>query len=206
MPSFRGTLGYGNEFARKNVQCQGIDDLTDITDALECLKKRKIVAPGVKFGIFGGSYGGYMTMKSICGGQGPFSSGVAMYGFSSGRWMSYETGDFTYEDEYGCHRDTWPAPDGDLAGDVFPFLSTIVTPCLLLHGLDDNICPPSQSRVVYQSLVERSIPTGLVEYPGEGHGFEKTNNRKDRDQRTLAWFLATMPPDDASKAAAAPAP
>ena len=61
-------------------------------------------------------------------------------------------------------------------------------PCLLLHGQDDDICPISQSLVAYRVLRSRGVPTGLVAYPGEKHGFAKPANRRDRDRRMLFWF------------------
>ena len=146
-----------------------------------------------------------MTLKAVCGGQeSPFAAGVALYGFSHGRWMTYETGDFTYEDEYDGPHTRWPVPRETIDGDVFSHMVTIERPLLMLHGQIDGICPPSQSRVVYHCLAERSIPTGLVEYPGEGHGFHKDTNRTDRDRRVLQWFLAHMPPQPECQAKARP--
>ena len=37
-----------------------------------------------------------------------FACGVAMYGFVMNRWMSYEGGDYTWEDEYFGDREQWP--------------------------------------------------------------------------------------------------
>ena len=105
--------------------------------------------------------------------------------------MTLETGDFTYEDEYIAPV-TWPM-EGDWVGcDVFSHLHDIDTPTLLLHGDRDPICTLSQSQIVYGALKHRGIDTGLVVYPGEGHGFRKPKNREDCAQRTLAWFRAYL--------------
>ena len=65
---------------------------------------------------------------------------------------------------------------------------------LLMHGEDDDICPLSQSLVAFRSLHTRGVPTGLITYPGEGHGFNQPVHRRDRCRRVLAWFLQFMPP------------
>ena len=124
-----------------------------------------------------------------------FRAAVAQYGFVHNRWMSYETADFTYEDEYIGGREVWPlaAHSTAQAGDVFDSLHCIDVPTLFLHGLEDNICPPSQSRVAFNMLRSRGVPTGLVEYPGEGHGFDCPDNQRDRDRRLLLWFLHHLP-------------
>ena len=72
--------------------------------------------------------------------------------------------------------------------------STLMTPTLLLHGEADDVCLPSQSKVAYHALRAAGVPTGLVLYPAEPHGFKRPANRADRDRRMLGWFLAYMPP------------
>ncbi len=45
------------------------------------------------------------------------------------------------------------------------------TPMLLLHGTDDDTVPIDQSRVMRDAMVAASVPVGLMELPGQGHGF-----------------------------------
>merc|ERR1712176_1592037 len=62
-------------------------------------KLKGTITPG-KTGIWGGSYGGYMTIRAMSTAPERFAAGVALYGFVHNRWMTYEGGDFTWEDEY----------------------------------------------------------------------------------------------------------
>eukprot|EP00049_Salpingoeca_infusionum_P009925 m.168781 g.168781 ORF g.168781 m.168781 type:complete len:650 (-) comp14483_c2_seq1:53-2002(-) len=199
MPLFRGTLGYGNDFAQANIGCQGQEssDLGDILAAIEYLR-----TAGYDFkdnvGIFGGSYGGYMTMQCLATTK-AFKAGVAMYGFIHGRFMSLEGGDFTWEDEY-VGAQSWPLTADTTASDVFHNLGNITQPTLFLHGDDDPICMKSGSIVAYRALATRGIPTGCVLYPGEGHGFDQPQHQRDRDIRTVQWFLTHLPlPDKPSE-------
>jgi hypothetical protein len=90
-----------------------------------------------------------------------FAAGVAMYGFVHNRWMTLEGGDFTWEEEY-LGQLKWPLSEHDQRSDVFNQIHLIDKPLLLIHGADDDICPPSQSRVVFNSLYRRGVPTGMV--------------------------------------------
>ena len=106
----------------------------------------------------------------------------------------------TLQKEYFGERETWPVPEAQTAADTFARLKDITSPLLLMHGKDDDICPLSQSYPVYNSLSTRGVPTGMVIYPGEGHGFDRPRNKKDSLRRTLAWFLAFLPPNAAAAA------
>uniref|UniRef100_A0A7S1RB44 Peptidase S9 prolyl oligopeptidase catalytic domain-containing protein n=1 Tax=Alexandrium catenella TaxID=2925 RepID=A0A7S1RB44_ALECA len=84
--------------------------------------------------------------------------------------------------------DVWPLPKEMEASDVFNGLHRIQKPLLLMHGEKDDICQLSQSQVVFHMLEKQRVPTGLVVYPGEGHGFDEPAHRQDRDRRMLAWW------------------
>lgn len=189
-PAFRGSVGFGDDFLGANIGCQGEKDLDDILTGMDRLVEMGI-ADADRFGIFGGSYGGYMTLRAVAVTD-RFRAGVALYGFIENRRMTLETGDFTYEDEYIAPV-TWPMKSDSVGADVFSHLHAIDAPTLLLHGDQDPICTLSQSQIVYGALEHRGVKTGLVVYPGEGHGFRKPENRRDCAQRTLAWFIDYLP-------------
>ena len=81
-----------------NIDCQGIDDLADVTTGIEALEASGVVTPGVKCGIYGGSYGGYMSFAAISFSE-RFDCGIPQFGFIDNRTMSLITGDYTYEEE-----------------------------------------------------------------------------------------------------------
>mmetsp|Transcript_87472 Transcript_87472/g.192131 ORF Transcript_87472/g.192131 Transcript_87472/m.192131 type:complete len:771 (-) Transcript_87472:171-2483(-) len=259
MPLFRGTLGFGDAFAMGNIGSQGSvkGDLGDILAGLDYLQNAHARLKGSihpsRTGIFGGSYGGYMTLRAMSEASDRFGAGVALYGFVHNRWMSYQGGDFTYEDEYlvppplpveeaqafemelvveeadsakpdttpsgtaspaarplssardrnpsmvSCSSqgasDVWPLPKEMEKSDVFNGLHRIGKPLLLMHGEKDDICPLSQSEVAFHMMEKMNVPTGLVVYPGEGHGFDLPEHQQDRDRRMLAWFAEHLEGD-----------
>jgi dienelactone hydrolase len=189
-PAFRGSLGFGDDFAQGNIACQGRDDLADIITGIDFLIDEGL-ADEDRVGIFGGSYGGYMTLRALAA-TNRFRAGVALYGFIDNRRMTLETGDFTYENEYVAPL-SWPITDAIRKGDVFPILGDITSPLLLMHGDKDPICPVSESLVTGRALEAQGVPVGVVVYPGEGHGFRRRRNQRDCARRMLAWFLNYIP-------------
>jgi dipeptidyl aminopeptidase/acylaminoacyl peptidase len=107
--------------------------------------------------------------------------------------IRYEGGDNTWEDEYLGNKTRWPLGEEDQNSDVYNHLASITSPLLLMHGEDDDICPLSQSLVAYRVLQQSGVPTGLVVYPKEKHGFDKPEHRQDRDRRMLCWLAQYMP-------------
>lgn len=190
-PAFRGSLGFGDAFAQGNIGCQGEADLVDILSGIEYLANSGWFNVS-RVGIFGGSYGGYLTLRALAITD-RFLTGVALYGFVDIRRVTMETGDFTYETEYMAPI-TWPIKKEVRKSDVFSHLGKIQVPLLMLHGDKDQICPVSESIVTYRALVDLGIQVSLVVYPEEGHGFKKKVNQQDSARRTLAWFLEHIPP------------
>ena len=54
-------------------------------------------------------------------------------------------------------------------------LDKISSPVLLLQGKDDKVVPPAQSEKIYLKLKEKNIPTKLILFDEEGHGFRKAS-------------------------------
>ena len=110
------------------------------------------VHPEAEVGIFGGSYGGYMTLRALSMVPDRFTAGVAMYGFLMNRWMTFEGGDMTWETEYIGDPNRWPLTDDMQQHDVFDKLANVASPVLFIHGEADDICPLSQSFVAFRVL------------------------------------------------------
>ena len=71
---------------------------------------------------------------------------------------------------------------------VVNYVDRVTTPTLILYGAQDVRVPPPQGREFYFALKERGIPTQLVMYPREGHGFREPDHERDRWQRSMEWF------------------
>jgi dipeptidyl aminopeptidase/acylaminoacyl peptidase len=184
-PNPRGSYGQGETFTRANVKDFGGGDLKDILAGLDKITADHPVDTN-RIGITGWSYGGYMTMWTVTQTH-RFRAAVAGAGIAD--WLSY----------YGENSiDEWMIPyfgasvydDRSVYAKSSPieYIKNVKTPTLILVGERDGECPAPQSFEFWHALAALHVPTKLVVYPGEGHGFHDQKHKLDRMRRTLAWF------------------
>ncbi len=185
LPNPRGSYGQGEAFTRANVRDFGGGDLRDILAGVDAVERQAPV-DNHRLGIFGHSYGGFMTMWAVTHTT-RFAGAVAGAGIAN--WISY----------YGQNGiDQWMIPFfGASAYDdpaVYVRASPLTTihaartPTLIYAAERDLECPPAQSVEFWHALKEVAVPTTLVIYAGEGHRLRQATSIHDREQRTLAWF------------------
>lgn len=190
MPNPRGSFGQGEAFTQANRKDFGYGDLRDILAGVDAVLAKYSVDPN-RVGITGWSYGGYMTMFAVTQTH-RFRAAVAGAGISD--WLSY----------YGENSiDQWMIPyfgasvydDPKVYAKSSPidFAKNANTPTLLLVGDRDGECPAPQSFEFWHALRDHHVPTRLVVYPNEGHGFADPNHRFDVQQRAIDWFARYMP-------------
>jgi dipeptidyl aminopeptidase/acylaminoacyl peptidase len=80
-------------------------------------------------------------------------------------------------DDYEMHRSRSP----------MAHVKRVKTPTLLVHGLLDLDAPPQQSIEFYQALKHFRVPSQLVLYPREPHGFEERDHQIDLYCRIGEW-------------------
>jgi len=184
-PNPRGSYGGGEAFTRANVRDFGGGDLRDIVSGLDAVAGILPVDPK-RIGIFGWSYGGYMTMWALTQ-TSRFKAAVAGAGLSD--WLSY----------YGTNGiDTWMLPffgksvydDPAVYAKSSPitFIKNVHTPALMLGGAQDDEVPITQSYEYWHALKDLHVPAQLVVYPGEGHLFYKPADQIDAFRRIAGWF------------------
>lgn len=190
MPNPRGSYGQGEKFTQANIKDFGYGDLRDILAGLDTIEKRLPVDPN-RIGLTGWSYGGFMTMFDITQTH-RFKAAVAGAGISN--WQSY----------YGENSiDQWMIPFFGASvyddpavyakSSAINFIKQIKTPTLVVVGDRDGECPAPQSFEFWHALKAQGVPTRLVVYPDEGHGFRNPDHRKDVLVRAIEWFEQYMP-------------
>jgi len=68
----------------------------------------------------------------------------------------------------------------------------IKCPVIIFQGAEDAVVPPAQSETMYNSLVERKIPTAYLLFPGEQHGFRKAENVARSLEAQLYFFSKVL--------------
>ena len=185
LPNPRGSYGQGAAFVRANVKDFGGGDLSDILAGIDAAE-REAPIDDKRLGIYGHSYGGFMTMWTVTHSQ-RFRAAVAGAGIAN--WISY----------YGQNGiDQWMIPYfGASAYDdprTYDRLSPIrairdaKTPTLLYVGERDVETPAAQSLEFWHGLRAMNVPTELVIYQDEGHGIRQPDHIADQEKRMLGWF------------------
>lgn len=185
MPNPRGSYGQGEAFVQANRKDFGYGDLRDVLAGVDAIEKNHPVDDR-RLGLTGWSYGGFMTMFGVTQTQ-RFRAAVAGAGISN--WQSY----------YGQNLiDQWMKPYFGASvyddpavyakSSAINFIKQVRTPTLVVVGERDAETPAPQSFEFWHALRAQGVPTSLVVYPGEGHGFARDASRRDVLARALAWF------------------
>jgi dipeptidyl aminopeptidase/acylaminoacyl peptidase len=163
--NYRGTSGYGARFREApNVGATGAAELNDILAAANYLRGRPDVDPK-RIGIWGGSYGGYLTGLALSRASDLFKAGVIVNGAHemNANIRSSVSSYNPLEQPEAARLATESSP---IAG-----LERWRTPVLLVHGDDDGAVPFSQTILAAEGLRKRDIPVELLIFPDEGHTF-----------------------------------
>lgn len=181
-PNFRGSTGYGRAFDRANDGDWGGGDLDDCVAAASELRRLPWIAPD-RVGIWGGSYGGYMTLLALGKRPEAFQAGVGLYGSSDEAtlWMQTDApGRRGIEQEIGVPLlDRAPFR----AGAPLRYAHQISAPLLMLHGEEDRRVTLAQSEAMRAALDRLGKVFEYHRYPGEPHGFRKIENWVDVQEK-----------------------
>ena len=185
LPNPRGSYGQGEAFTAANKRDFGGGDWRDILAGVDAVEKSAPV-DDARLGLFGGSYGGFMTMWGVTQSR-RFHAAVAGAGIAN--WISY----------YGQNGiDEWMIPfygasaydDPAIYNAQSPinFIKNAKTPTFIFVGERDVEVPAPQSLEFWHALKAQGVPTSLVIYPGEGHGVRQPQHAQDLNRRIIAWF------------------
>jgi dipeptidyl aminopeptidase/acylaminoacyl peptidase len=190
LPNPRGSFGQGEAFTQANRKDFGYGDLRDILAGVDAVVAKYPVDPN-RVGLTGWSYGGFMTMFAVTQTD-RFKAAVSGAGIAN--WQSY----------YGQNSiDQWMIPYfgasvyDDAAiyakSSAISFIKQAKTPTLVVVGDRDGECPAPQSFEFWHALRDQHVPTQLVIYPNEGHGFVDPSHRRDVMDRAVEWFTRYLP-------------
>jgi dipeptidyl aminopeptidase/acylaminoacyl peptidase len=189
MPNYRGSNGYGVEFAEANVGDLGGGDLDDLLTGIDACIDRGYADPG-KLGIGGWSYGGYLTAWAITQTD-RFAAAVA--GASITNWYSFHGGTNIpgFDGQFiGTDPDELDSPYA-WRSPLFA-CKNVITPTLFVHGEQDLCCPVGQAFEMVRALRRRGTTVECAVYPREPHGFVEREHRRDMIERSVGWFLAHL--------------
>ncbi len=165
--NYRGGTGYGRAFREApETGREGASEYRDILAAGHWLAARDDVDPQ-RIGLWGGSWGGYLTALGLARDSDLFKAGVDLHGVHSLRRAVPITLSPEVEDE--ARRLQWQSSP---LADIDRWRS----PVLLIHGGDDRNVDFSQSLLLARELAARRIPYRELVFPNERHGFLRYAN------------------------------
>jgi dipeptidyl-peptidase-4 len=158
----RGMWNRGLKFEGHVKNAMGTVEIADQVAGVNFLKGHDYV-DGDNVGIWGWSYGGYMTLMALFKEPDVFKAGVSVAPVTD--WRLYDTG---YTERYLGHPD---AP-GDVynKSSVFPYVDNFKGKLLLIHGMaDDNVFFDNSVKLM-AVMQNKNLPFELMTYPGKKHG------------------------------------
>jgi dipeptidyl aminopeptidase/acylaminoacyl peptidase len=187
MPNPRGSTGYGIDFQHANYQDLGGGDLKDEMYGLEWLLGTSYV-DARKVGVFGGSYGGFMTLMLAAKEPEKFTAAVDLFGPLD--WYTMLEHSDPQLNQY--LRSLLGDPEKDrkiYEGDSpIKYIQNIQAPLLVLQGDNDPRVPKEETEQLVEVLKKRGKVVEVVYYPDEGHGFDKLEHQIDAARRIVGWF------------------
>jgi dipeptidyl aminopeptidase/acylaminoacyl peptidase len=186
-PNPRGSTGYGLDFQKANFQDLGGGDLKDEIAGVDFLKATGFVDPK-KVGIYGGSYGGFMTLMAIGRMPDIWAAAVDQYGIIN--WSSMLKSSDPSLNEYLKALLGNPEENRKVYEEDSPitYIRSEKAPLLVLQGDNDPRVPKEEAQQVVEILKKEGRVVDVHYYPDEGHGFVKRENQIDSIRRTIAWF------------------
>ncbi|GAB3226554.1 prolyl oligopeptidase family serine peptidase [Algoriphagus aestuariicola] len=182
---YRASAGYGRDWRTGIYRHMGGKDLSDQVDGAKFLMAEHGVTPG-KIGIYGGSYGGFITLVALFNHGDVFTSGAALRSVTD--WAHYN---------HGYTANILNTPEED------PIAFRRSSPIYFAEGLQGNLLIAHgmlDVNVHFQDVVrlsQRLIELGkdnweMAVYPVEDHGFVEPSSWTDEYKRILKLFNSTL--------------
>jgi dipeptidyl aminopeptidase/acylaminoacyl peptidase len=178
---YRASSGYGRDWRTAIYRHMGGKDLEDVVDGAKYLTAAEKVDPK-RIGVYGGSYGGFITLMAMFTTPDVFAAGAALRPVTD--WAHYNHG-------YTSNILNMPQKDAEAYRKSSPiyFAEGLKGALLLCHGMvDTNVHFQDSVRLVQRLIELRKENWELAPYPVENHGFTEETSWADEYKRILRLF------------------
>jgi dipeptidyl aminopeptidase/acylaminoacyl peptidase len=186
--NFRLGIGYGYEFHKPaRTYWQGAEEYLDIKAAGDYLASLAQVDPK-RIGIYGGSYGGYLTAMALARDSDLFAVGVDIHGVHelSSR-LEMPDGFEKASDFEKAQRTAWYSSP-------LAYLDTWTSPVLFIHGDDDRNVQVSQTTDLIRRFEEKKMPFEYLIIPDDSHHWMKFFNLVKVNEATAEFLKRHLNP------------
>lgn len=186
--NFRLGIGYGYEFHNpRDGGARGAAEYQDVKAGAEWLARKPQVDPA-RIGIYGGSYGGYLTALALARDSGLFAAGVDIHGVHD--WTSRRPPVERFEkppDQAKAQEVAW-------ASSPVSAVASWRSPVLLVHGDDDRNVAFSQTVDLARRLAAAGVPFEEVVIPDDTHHFMRHQNQLRVNEATVEFLVRHLKP------------
>lgn len=188
---YRGSSGYGRDWRTSVYRHMGGRDLQDYVDASRFLAGEHGIDPERTF-IYGGSYGGFITMMALFTEPEHFGGGAALRSVTD--WAHYHHG-------YTANILNTPMEDSLAFARSSPiyFAEGLEDPLLIAHGMvDDNVHFQDVVRLAQRLIELGKEDWEMAVYPIEPHSFTEPASWADEYRRILKYIRLSVGPPEAA--------
>ena len=182
---YRASAGYGRDWRTAIYRQMGYPELEDLQDGVAWLSQHKNVDPA-RVGVYGGSYGGFLTYMALFRQPDLFAAGAALRPVSD--WAHYN-------DPYTSNILNRPEVDPEAYEKSSPieYAAGLQKPLLICDGMEDkNVFFQDNVRMVQRLIELKKENFQLAVYPVEDHGFVQPTSWLDEYRRIFKLFETNL--------------
>jgi dipeptidyl aminopeptidase/acylaminoacyl peptidase len=182
---YRASAGYGRDWRTAIYRQMGYPELEDLQDGVAWMARHKNV-DAARVGVWGGSYGGFLTYMALFRQPDLFAAGAALRPVSD--WAHYN-------EDYSGNILNRPEIDPDAYEKSSPieYAAGLKKPLLICDGmLDSNVFFQDNVRVVQRLIELKKENFQIAIYPVEDHSFEQPTSWLDEYRRIFKLFEANL--------------
>jgi dipeptidyl aminopeptidase/acylaminoacyl peptidase len=195
-PQFRGSWGFGAAFENAGLGEWGGKMQTDLLDGVQALAERGLVDPA-KVCIVGASFGGYAALAGVSLHPDAYRCAVSIAGIGDLGQLIVEQGRL-YGRQSGSLGELkktlgQATPDKLTATSPARQAARVKAPVLLIHGTEDTVVLPEQSRTMAAALKNAGKAYELLLLEGENHYLTRSTTRTQMLEATEAFLAKHLP-------------
>ncbi len=184
--NYRLGIGYGHDFHHPpHASAQGAAEYQDVKAGGLYLRSLPEV-DAKRIGIWGGSYGGFLTAMALAKNSDIFATGVDLHGVHD--WTTERARGLMDRERYEEAPDLKQALEVAWQSSPVSSIATWRSPVLLIQGDDDRNVRFHQTVDLARRLEEKGVPFDELVLPDEIHDFLRFASWLEVDQATVRWF------------------
>jgi len=182
---YRASAGYGRGWRTAIYRQMGHPELEDLADGVDWLVRNRGV-DRARVGVYGGSYGGFLTLMALFRTPELFAAGAALRPVTD--WSDYN------QDYTGAILNTPEVdPEAYERSSPIEFAAGLARPLLICHGMvDDNVFFADSVRLVQRLIELGKHDFQIAPFPVESHSFKRPSSWLDEYRRIDRLLSAAL--------------